>query len=188
MVKQINLLALCLVSFTVSSATAESTSEAGPCTRDGVYSQFDFWVGKWEVYGNPEKTGPLYGHNKIEKTENGCLIMEYWTGAGGTTGTSMNYYSGIKQKWVQNWVSAGGTTIDYEGGMIGKSMRLTGQIYDIKVAPNSPRIRQFRGTWTPLEQGIVRQLFEESTDGGKTWTVGFDGYYFPISNLPLVTP
>jgi hypothetical protein len=23
----------------------------------------------------------------------------------------------------------------------------------------------------------VRQLFEESADGGKTWTLWFDGYY-----------
>ncbi len=32
-------------------------------------------------------------------------------------------------------------------------------------------------TFTPLEDGRVRQLIEQSTDGGQTYTVWFDGYY-----------
>ena len=98
-----------------------------------------------------------------------------------TTGTSMNYYDGARKKWVQNWVSSGGTTIDYKGGLVDGSRILTGQIHDILVAGNGQHTREFRGTWTPLEHGVVRQLFEESRDGGKTWTVGFDGYYFPTT-------
>jgi hypothetical protein len=39
--------------------------------------------------------------------------------------------------------------------------------------------RPFRGTWTPLPDGIVRQHFEESSDGGETWATWFDGYYHP---------
>jgi hypothetical protein len=31
--------------------------------------------------------------------------------------------------------------------------------------------------WTPLPDGRVRQHFKESSDGGKTWTDWFDGYY-----------
>ena len=37
----------------------------------------------------------------------------------------------------------------------------------------------FRGTWTPLEDGVVRQHFEQSGDDGATWTTWFDGYYHP---------
>jgi len=157
-------------------------NNAAPCAHDEKYQQFDFWLGKWEVYGNPEKTGPRYGNNHIEKTENGCLLMEHWLGSSGTTGTSMNYYNGAKDKWVQNWVSAGGTMIDYEGGLVGGAMVLVGHIYDIKV-PQGENVRKFRGTWTPLKNGVVRQLFEESADNGATWTIGFDGYYFPAEDL-----
>ena len=36
-----------------------------------------------------------------------------------------------------------------------------------------------RITWTPLEGGVVRQLWETSKDGGRTWAVVFDGRYAP---------
>ena len=116
---------------------------ANSCDQDENYKQFDFWLGTWAVYGNVEKTGPVYGINHIEKTENGCLIMEHWKGAKGSTGTSMNYYNGITGKWVQNWVSAGGTTIDYQGGLVDGSMVLTGKIFDLKVAEGAAHTRDF---------------------------------------------
>jgi hypothetical protein len=34
-----------------------------------------------------------------------------------------------------------------------------------------------RTTWRPLPDGGVRQTFESSPDGGKTWTASFDGFY-----------
>ena len=155
-----------------------------PCMHDERYRAFDFWLGHWAVYGNPEKTGPLFGHNTITQTEQGCLLMEHWQGASGSTGTSMNYFDGTLQKWVQRWVSASGVVIDYSGGLITtdtgqQAMQLTGKIH---YAQNSqqPQLRDFRGTWTPLEGGVVRQFFEESVDGGQSWYSWFDGYYFPV--------
>ncbi len=34
-----------------------------------------------------------------------------------------------------------------------------------------------RISWTPGEDGSVRQLWEASKDGGATWNVLFDGLY-----------
>ena len=34
-----------------------------------------------------------------------------------------------------------------------------------------------RITWTPLARDTVRQLWDASTDGGRTWAVQFDGRY-----------
>jgi hypothetical protein len=34
-----------------------------------------------------------------------------------------------------------------------------------------------RITWTPLDGGKVRQRWDSTLDGGKTWTVQFDGIY-----------
>ncbi|MET0814202.1 MAG: hypothetical protein ABWX88_03320, partial [Pseudoxanthomonas sp.] len=34
-----------------------------------------------------------------------------------------------------------------------------------------------RITWTPNDDGSVRQHWETSTDGGKTWATSFDGLY-----------
>ena len=34
-----------------------------------------------------------------------------------------------------------------------------------------------RITWTPLSDGSVRQLWEQSADAGAKWTIVFDGRY-----------
>jgi hypothetical protein len=34
-----------------------------------------------------------------------------------------------------------------------------------------------RITWTPNADGTVRQHWEQSADGGKTWETAFDGLY-----------
>lgn len=159
---------------------------ARPCMYDEKYREFDFWLGEWEVYGTLDKSGAKAGHNSITRAEQGCLILESWQGAGGSTGMSMNYYDGIKGQWVQRWVSGGGAVIDYAGGLIeqdGKNvMRLVGKIYYASKL-QQPQVRDFRGTWTPLDHGVVQQFFEESIDGGETWKVWFNGYYFPSSEV-----
>ncbi len=154
-----------------------------PCMHHEQYRAFDFWLGHWEVYGNADKSGPLYGHNSITQVEQGCLVMEHWQGASGSSGTSMNYYDGAIGKWVQHWVS-NGTVIDYSGGLevINNKMAMQLKGYIHYASPQQkPQTRDFRGTWTPLDGGVVQQLFEESVDGGETWTVWFNGFYFPTS-------
>ena len=144
-----------------------------PCEDMEEFSQFDFWLGEWRVV-NPQ--GTFQGSNKIEKTQGGCLLVENWTGAAGTTGTSMNFYDGHAKEWVQVWMSPG-LHLEIRGGLVDGSMVLVGNAYYIQTGDYYP----FRGTWTPLEGGIVRQHFEQSTDGGKTWTTWFDGRYHPVT-------
>jgi hypothetical protein len=58
------------------------------------------------------------------------------------------------------------------GGLRDGSMVLEGKT----VGRDNAAVRQ-RITWTPQPDGRVRQLWEQSKDDGKTWTVGFDGRY-----------
>ena len=144
-----------------------------PCEYIAEFSQFDFWLGEWRVVG---PNGVFQGTNRIEKEQGGCLLMEHWTGAGGTTGTSMNFYDLNRKEWVQVWISPG-LQLEIRGGLVDGSMVLTGHAYDIQEGHDRP----FRGTWTPMEDGVVRQHFEESSNGGQTWTTWFDGYYHPLN-------
>jgi len=120
---------------------------------------FDFWVGRWRV----EARGKVVGHNTITKEHNGCALEEHWTGAGGLTGSSLNIYDAATKKWHQTWVDSSGTLLTIEGGIAGGAMRMGN-------ATN-------RITWTKLEGGRVRQVWE--TSDGKAWTVVFDGVYIP---------
>lgn len=176
MMKPMILLLLVLFGQAAAQTSAQTPAKKpNPCEQP-IYRAFDFWLGEWEVYGKEDKTGPLLGTNSITKTQGGCLVMEQWTGASGTTGTSMNFYNGTIDQWVQHWVSPGGVSISYQGGLVGDAMVLQGKIY--YATQKEHPVRDFKGTWTPLASGAVKQHFEESIDGGTNWKPWFTGFYF----------
>ena len=51
------------------------------------------------------------------------------------------------------------------------------------IAIDGKPLRQ-RITWSKLDGGRVRQLWESSTDDGRTWSVAFDGTYVPKPKRP----
>ena len=140
-----------------------------PCTAP-EHRQFDFWIGDWTVTDSAGKV--TMGTNHITSEEAGCLVHEHWTGAGGGTGQSFNFYNVAKKQWEQVWVaSVAGGNLHITGKFDGTSMVLTGERPAANGAMALNRIR-----WTPQPDGRVRQTWETSNDGGKTWTVSFDGF------------
>ena len=144
--------------------------KAYPCEHDEAFRAFDFWVGNWEVHG---PKGGLAGTNTIERSQRGCVLIENWTSANGGTGMSINYLDKVTGEWVQVWNAEGGSQIHIRGGMTDDGMLLVGTLHDVANGTTTP----FRGLWTPLSDGRVRQYFEQSTDEGTTWTVWFEGFY-----------
>lgn len=139
---------------------------AKPCSSS-EYRQFDFWLGEWEVRG---PKGNVAGTNRIEAIENGCALEERWVGRGGVTGRSLNAYRPWTKTWHQTWVGSDGLVLLLEGRYENERMVLEGTSQVGGTVMN-------RITWSRLEGGKVRQLWEQSTDQGKTWTVSFDGTY-----------
>lgn len=158
------------------ASSTDPTGEAGPkapaCDAPS-YAQFDFWLGRFEVR---TADGTLAGHNHIEKAHGGCALIEHWASAHGGSGTSTNQWVPARGKWVQHWVDASGSTIDLEGGLEGESMVLVGDYHQ----PGGDSLTM-RGTWTPLDDGRVRQFFETTADG-MTWTPWFEGFYSRVSD------
>lgn len=146
---------------------------ARPCVFDPVYAQFDFWLGDWEVFIPGGQRG---GHNHIEKVEHGCALTESWTSASGSTGRSVNFYDPGLGKWRQIWTDDRGSVIDVSGSFTDGAMRFEGE----HRYPGG-RVAPYRMTFFPNEDGTVRQLIEESSDGGETFAVGFDGLYKPVA-------
>jgi hypothetical protein len=63
--------------------------------------------------------------------------------------------------------------------MTDEGMRLVGTLHGVGSDTTLP----FRGLWTPLPDGRVRQFFEQSNDDGTTWTPWFEGFYTRTENL-----
>jgi len=146
------------------------SAQAYPCEYDDSFRAFDFWIGEWDVH---VASGQLAGHNLITSEQRGCYLAESWTSATGGTGTSINYLDEATGEWVQIWNDSGGNQIHIRGGVTDEGMLLVGKIHYVANDTTLP----FRGLWTPLEDGRVRQFFEQSNDGGETWVPWFEGFY-----------
>ncbi|MEX2327166.1 MAG: hypothetical protein WD558_05510 [Pseudomonadales bacterium] len=148
---------------------AEETGPEAPCSTPAYY-QFDFWLGRWTSYS---KAGEKQGTNHLHRILGTCAIQENWTGKGGAyQGTSYNFYDKVTDRWYQTWVDNGGGHLFLAGGMVNGSMQLSGERMTHDGKNMIDRI-----TWTPLEDGRVRQHWEVSSDGGDSWRDLFDGYY-----------
>ena len=67
-----------------SSVSAES-ADAVRCNDLPSYHLLDFRVGDWDFYVGDKKVG----HNRIEKTLNGCAVLEHWVDSAGNEGQSL---------------------------------------------------------------------------------------------------
>lgn len=150
------------------------TAARYPCRAGAVFHQLDFWIGEWNVSpwaqtgGNPASAG----FNRVTAMLDRCGILEEWAGTAGDYGKSINFYDNNRAKWRQIWIADNGSSLDYEGSFTAGAMRFEG--WTKNAAGN--RVLQ-KLTFFPISPDTVRQLFESSTDDGKTWTPGFDARY-----------
>ena len=152
-------------------AHAQTPERPRPCTDAAEFTQFDFWVGDWEVR---TADGRLVGTNRITKRADDCVLVEEWTSSGGGSGVSVNDSDPVAGEWVQVWNGSGGTQITIRGGLDDEgSMDLRGTLHYV----GRGQTVRFRGLWTPLPDGRVRQYFEQSADDGETWQPWFEGFY-----------
>lgn len=141
-----------------------------PACAGTAFRQFDFWLGDWDVT-TPQ--GKPAGRNRIQTILSGCAISEAWTGASGTSGRSYSAWDARNQQWNQYWVADDAGVLYLSGHMQDGNLVLSGELRDSA----SGRLQPQRVTWTPNADGSVRQIWESSADGGKTWTTVFEGIY-----------
>jgi hypothetical protein len=166
---------------TTSQAASPSPAAALPASpppspgatcQSASYRQFDFWIGEWQVTNQRPPAGrtPPPAKSRISRILNGCAVLEEYETAAGYAGKSLNFHDGKSWKWHQVWIDNGGTPLFLKGALQGQSMILQD---DGGSGPVN------RITWTPMEGGKVRQHWESSKDGGRTWQTVFDGLYTP---------
>ena len=154
-------------------ALAEATRY--PCRAMPEAKQFDFWIGQWDVtpwaIATPQP-GQQIGTNEVQAILEHCVLLENWRAAGGGEGKSFNYYDTNLHRWRQVWMADSGGPLDYTGEYRDGAMRFTGW----NLGPQDRRVEQ-RLTFFNIAPDTVRQLFEASSDSGRTWTATFDGRY-----------
>jgi hypothetical protein len=170
----------CLAAPLAAQAPAPSAPPATPpappppaCTTP-EFRQFDFWVGRWDVY--PTGTDQLIAHSLIENVYAGCTIRENWmplAGQGGDGG-SFSMYRPAEHRWRQTWTDSQNHVTDYYGVIEGGKMVLTAT----RTGPNGTEFL-VRMEYSHGADGSVRQVGTRSMDQGHTWLPGYDFTYRP---------
>jgi hypothetical protein len=155
---------------TSAAVNAGKQSPPTPCMSDSNARRFDFWVGEWDV--TPAGDTTVVGHSVVQIVSGGCALLENWTASNGTQGKSLNSYNAGVGHWQQYWVGQTGGATEYrESHWDGKTLVFRAH------SRNAQGSFEQRLSFTPLDSNTVRQMGEISTDGGKSWKVGYDFHY-----------
>jgi hypothetical protein len=155
-----------------ASPPAAPPSPGAACTG-ADHRAFDFWIGEWEVTNQRPRPGqhPPPSQSRISRILSGCAVLEEYETPSGYAGKSLNFYDAGAKAWRQVWIDTGGEPLFLRGGRQGAAMVLADE--------GGAGKAMNRITWTPLDGGRVRQHWEVSKDGGKTFETAFDGLYSP---------
>lgn len=155
----------------VATPQPKSAATPPPCATV-THRAFDFWVGDWDV--TPTGAAQLVAHSKIERLYDGCAIRENWMPLKGSGGGSLSAFDTSDGRWHQRWIDNSGTTVNFDGGMAGSAMVMTG-LWRNLIGPGQHGLVRMR--YTANADGSVRQLGEQSIDHGISWQPSFDFTY-----------
>ena len=144
-----------------------------PCSSPEA-SQFDFWVGEWNLTWNDS----LHGTNSIEKKWGNCSVHEQFSDQrSGYFGESWTVYNANYKQWQQTWIDNNGGYIHLTGGMSGDSMILVTQERNVpaSLSPSGKLVN--RMVYYNITPGSLDWSWEASTDGGRTWTPKWQIHY-----------
>lgn len=157
------IIALLIVTAQVSFANTKKACQ------DDSYRQFEFWVGKWEVFS---RDGKKVGDNTISIAMNGCVLKEHYVSTTGYEGESFNIFNKANNEWHQTWVDNSGLLLQLDGSWNGHSMTLFGQGKN-----SNGQLIEHRIVWKPQKNGDVHQVWDISDDKGLHWKNSFFGVY-----------
>jgi hypothetical protein len=157
--------------------TRAGAAKMSPCSADSSFQRLAFWVGDWEVV---DTTGAHYATQRVRAVIDECAITAQWTGRVGDKGMSISAYDVRSRDWKQVYVS------NQVPSPTGVFIRKSDPSYDgpgirFVALLDSPaaNLSRSRVTIMPLGESRVMQLFESSSDGGRTWRTIFKAEHRP---------
>ena len=164
--------------FTLIAAAGASAPPPPPACIAAEYRQFDFWLGRWDVYD--PRSQKKVAESLIEPVYHGCGIRENWR-PDRDAGGSLSIYLPAQGKWYQSWIDSQGSRAEFDGRWTGQAMVLEG---DWPSPPDPAHPHRVRMTYTPNPDGSVLQRGQASTDGGASWTESFAFLYRHAAPAP----
>jgi hypothetical protein len=141
-------------------SVSDSPAQDKPCSSQEA-SQFDFWVGAWDLTWSDTVTGT----NTITKELNGCVIHENFNSPSTNfSGKSYSVYNTDKGIWQQTWVDNQGGYLDFTGGLEEDNMILSRSF----TGPKGNYVIQ-RMVFFNITNDSLDWSWESSLDSGKTW-------------------
>jgi hypothetical protein len=89
---------------------------------------------------------------------------------------SLNAWDPATGEWTQDWVDNTGMRAIMRGKFVGRNL-----IYQREFTSREGKPMLSRMTFMNQDSKSVRQVVEQSGDGGKTWTVQYDLRYSRVS-------
>jgi hypothetical protein len=162
-----NLMVFVFFSITGLSSTAQNNQK--PCTAPEA-SQFDFWVGNWDLYS----ADTLAGNNQIYKVMDGCAVQENFNSPGPAySGKSWSMYNPKLKLWEQTWIDNQGNFIYLKGKFENDAMTLSTGVMKM---PNGKE-EVYRMVYHNIKKDSFDWDWESSSDIGKTWVNGWHLHY-----------
>lgn len=160
-------LAICT---SISVSFSQTTDE--PC-KSPEASQFDFWVGSWQLDWKDPDGSVKTGSNVINKIFGSCVIEEnFSSGDKSYLGKSISMYNPVKKLWQQTWVDNGGSYLDFTGGLDGDKMILKRK----GINRNGIEVLQ-RMVFYDITKNEFSWNWEYSKDDGATWNLVWKIHY-----------
>jgi hypothetical protein len=159
---------LTLIFFVNTDAHAQASAPK-PCESPDA-SQFDFWLGEWDLSWPAEQSGGKQGEigtgtNSITRMFGRCVVKEDFNSQdAGLRGHSVSVYNVGKGRWQQTWVDDQGGYLLFSGEFKTGKMTLQTEPF-------------LRGEKTLINRMVFRNItpnsldwdWQTSADSGKTW-------------------
>jgi hypothetical protein len=152
------------------SARALGAAHSGPCATNPNNGALDFWLGEWTVAapgGAPNAT------SRVALELGKCVVVERWDGGRGHAGENWFAYSADDKSWHGMFAdNEGRVHVFLDSKVAPGSAEFTGP----GQGPNGESVLN-RVTIHRISDGHVEQVWQKSSDGGRTWTTVFRGEY-----------
>lgn len=158
-----------LIIFFAFSSHGQNSNNQKPCSAPEA-SQFDFWVGSWDLSWNDTS----HGTNTMQKIMDGCAVNEnFYDPAMKYSGSSWSMYNPQLKIWQQTWIDNQGGYIALSGKFENNEMTLTTQPQKL---PNEKEIIS-RMVFYNITPANFDWRWESTKDNEASWQTNWLIYY-----------